>query len=197
MALSSSAQLCNLGLLQPSVAQLFDDLHPVHVHSVSAFALACKHPCVRSAKHNCAMNTLRERLVAARQAKGLSQGELARRARCGQTTIASIENGRNQSSTFLTVIAEALGVEPLWLAEGRGPRERGSAANESQTSHHAPTHGRDTTPQDADSLNQREKTLLGLFSGLTESQKEDVIRELEAKKQKNDEIISELAHRKA
>ena len=70
------------------------------------------------------MNTLKERLKEARTEAGLSQAALAKRAGCGQTTIASVENGRNQGSTILPRLAEILGVEPLWLAEGRGQKRR-------------------------------------------------------------------------
>lgn len=71
------------------------------------------------------MSSLKERHIEAREAANLSQGALAKLVKCGQTTIASIENGRNQGSTFLPRIAEILGVESLWLAEGRGPMRRG------------------------------------------------------------------------
>lgn len=70
------------------------------------------------------MSSLRERLIEARTDAKLSQADLARRAACGQTTIASIENGRNKSSTVLPRLAAVLGVEVLWLAEGRLPKRR-------------------------------------------------------------------------
>ena len=56
----------------------------------------------------------------------MSQGALAKLAGCGQSTIASIERGRNQGSTILPRVAEILGVNALWLAEGRGPKQPGS-----------------------------------------------------------------------
>ena len=62
-------------------------------------------------------------MTTARHAKGLSQAQLAKLVKCGQTTIASIENGRNRGSTVLARVAEVLGVHALWLAEGRGPKE--------------------------------------------------------------------------
>src|SRR5690606_41856478 len=52
---------------------------------------------------------------------GLSQAELAKAIGTGQSTIASIENGRNQGSGFLVDIARVLGVRPDWLASGRAP----------------------------------------------------------------------------
>lgn len=73
------------------------------------------------------MKTLAERLAEARSETGLSQGALAKQAGCGQSTIASIERGRNQGSTILPRLAEILGVNALWLSEGRGPMRPGAA----------------------------------------------------------------------
>lgn len=73
------------------------------------------------------MSTLSERLSKARGDAGLSQAALAKLAGCGQSTIASIERGRNQGSTVLPRLAELLGVSAIWLAEGRGlPRPNAS-----------------------------------------------------------------------
>ena len=69
------------------------------------------------------MSTLKDRLKEARADRGLSQAALAKALGLGQTTIASIENGRNQSSGALVQIAEYLGVSPTWLAEGAGPKK--------------------------------------------------------------------------
>lgn len=66
------------------------------------------------------MNTLAERLKQARKAAGLSQAALAKRVGTGQSTIGSIENGRNHGSGFLVSIARALGISPDWLASGHG-----------------------------------------------------------------------------
>lgn len=73
------------------------------------------------------MNNLAERTKKARKEAGLSQAELAKAIGTGQSTIASIENGRNQGSGFLVDIARVLGVRPDWLASGREPmRDDGS-----------------------------------------------------------------------
>lgn len=74
------------------------------------------------------MSTLKDRLIEARQEAGLSQADLAARVSCGQTTVASIENGRNKGATPLVKIAHVLGVNPLWLVEGLGPKALGHPA---------------------------------------------------------------------
>lgn len=70
------------------------------------------------------MITLRELLIEAREAAKLSQAQLAKLAHCGQTTIASIERGRNKGATPLPMLAHVLCVEALWLVEGKGPKRR-------------------------------------------------------------------------
>ncbi|QEI09452.1 helix-turn-helix transcriptional regulator [Pigmentiphaga aceris] len=73
------------------------------------------------------MSTLSERMKEARVQAGLSQAELAKQLGAGQSTIASIENGRNQSSGRLVEIAQLLQVNPTWLASGQGPRKAQAA----------------------------------------------------------------------
>lgn len=46
-------------------------------------------------------------------------------------------------------------------------------------------------------LNPKQQALLGYFNGLTESQQEEVMRELQEKKQQNDNLLLELLERKA
>jgi phage repressor protein C with HTH and peptisase S24 domain len=72
------------------------------------------------------MSTLSERMKKARIEAGLSQAELAKQLGAGQSTIASIENGRNQSSGRLVEIAQLLQVNPTWLASGQGARKAGT-----------------------------------------------------------------------
>ena len=68
------------------------------------------------------MNGLAKRLTSEREQAGLSQQELANKAKCSQTTIADIERGRNHDSKKLPNIAAALKLHVLWLKEGRGPK---------------------------------------------------------------------------
>lgn len=66
------------------------------------------------------MDTLAERMRFSRRNKGVSQAELARQLDVGQSSIASIENGRNNGSRFMVRIARALDVDPIWLETGDG-----------------------------------------------------------------------------
>lgn len=61
---------------------------------------------------------LKDRLKKARTERGLSQAKLAELAGVTQPTIMFIENGRNKGSSKIIDIANALGVDPSWLAYG-------------------------------------------------------------------------------
>lgn len=66
------------------------------------------------------VNTLQERLIYARKLRGFSQAELAKRAKCRQSTIGNIESGLRKTLRDLVGVARALDVSPDWLADGRG-----------------------------------------------------------------------------
>lgn len=66
------------------------------------------------------MKTLASRLTWARLKKGLTQEELAKKAGVSQGSIGHLESGARKSSRKITAIAEALGVNALWLVEGKG-----------------------------------------------------------------------------
>lgn len=67
-------------------------------------------------------------MVAAREAKGWSQAELARRLGITQPAVSNIENGSASSSRYVMAISEELGIDPPihlrdkamreWLAAG-------------------------------------------------------------------------------
>lgn len=67
--------------------------------------------------------TVGSRIKTAREAKGMSRPELAERAGIKYPTLAGLENGDQQSSTQLPIIAEVLGVRAEWLRTGSGVRE--------------------------------------------------------------------------
>lgn len=66
------------------------------------------------------MNTLAKRLAWARLEKKMSQQELAKQAGVAQSTIGSLESGARLSARKITAIAEVLGVNAAWLADGKG-----------------------------------------------------------------------------
>lgn len=99
------------------------------------------------------MSSLRERLIEARTTKRLSQSALAKLVKCGQTTIASIENGRNQSSKLVPRIADVLGVSVKWLDTGKGSKE--SSQQPTQTIQIV----RDTILDDLDVLPKHEQEI--------------------------------------
>ncbi|WP_168735240.1 helix-turn-helix domain-containing protein [Pseudothauera rhizosphaerae] len=70
------------------------------------------------------MRTFGSRLKAARKEAGLSQAQLARTVGMSQGNLSDIENNHVPTSTFTPKLAAALGVEALWLAEGRGGKRR-------------------------------------------------------------------------
>lgn len=67
------------------------------------------------------MNSIAERLKAAREAAGLTQPQLATKARVSQGTIGNIESGLRKRPRDLLSIASALNVSPVWLESGKGP----------------------------------------------------------------------------
>jgi phage repressor protein C with HTH and peptisase S24 domain/transcriptional regulator with XRE-family HTH domain len=74
------------------------------------------------------MSALKDRLAEARTEAGLSQAQLAKAVGAGQSTIASIENGRNKGSSLFLDLARALNVNVEWLMDGAGPKKGGAGA---------------------------------------------------------------------
>lgn len=66
------------------------------------------------------MSLFKDRLRERRKALGLSQKQLAKKAKVSQTTISDIERDRNKGSSEIAALAHALQCSALWLAEGRG-----------------------------------------------------------------------------
>jgi transcriptional regulator with XRE-family HTH domain len=67
------------------------------------------------------VKTLAERIVWARERKGLTQEALANKAGVSQGTIGNLESGARKAPRSLLAIAAVLGVEPQWLASGKEP----------------------------------------------------------------------------
>jgi len=77
------------------------------------------------------MRTLGSRVKSARESKGLTQAELAKKIRdvnpslkTGQSTIQAIESGLSKRVTILYELAKALGVTEQWLSIGDGVKEK-------------------------------------------------------------------------
>ena len=66
------------------------------------------------------VKTLKDRMIAARVLRGLSQAELAAAVGCSQSTIGNIESGYRKTMRNVTAAARALNVSAYWLSEGRG-----------------------------------------------------------------------------
>lgn len=65
------------------------------------------------------MNSLAERLIQTRLAKGFtSQEALAKTAKIPQSFTGALEAGNQQNSKYLPEIAHALGVDAYWLKTG-------------------------------------------------------------------------------
>ena len=61
------------------------------------------------------MNTMADRIKAARLKSGLSQVELSEQTHLTQQMISKLESGRSQSTSAIFAIAKALGVSAYWL----------------------------------------------------------------------------------
>lgn len=68
------------------------------------------------------VKTLRERLIYARELRGLSQAELAKRCKCSQGTIGNVESGERETLRNLVMVARVLNVSSDWLFDGKGPK---------------------------------------------------------------------------
>lgn len=79
--------------------------------------------------HNCDMNELGKRLRDARNARELTQKDLARKSGVSRATISDIERGRNESSKELPLLAKALGMSVDELLTGRGDTHHPYPAN--------------------------------------------------------------------
>lgn len=69
-----------------------------------------------------AMSTFGERLKEARKEMNLSQGSLAKLVGVKQPTISELESD-GKGSIYTPMLAKILGVNPVWLAEGKGNKK--------------------------------------------------------------------------
>lgn len=95
------------------------------------------------------LETVGRRIKWAREQKGLTRPKLSKMAKIPYSTLAGLENGDQQTSTFLPVLAEHLGVSALWLASGRGFRSRGEELTAPQPALTEPTRLEPTSQRQA------------------------------------------------
>lgn len=81
------------------------------------------------------MNTLGERLKAARKNNGMTLRDLAAKAGCTYALISQIETGTNKKSHLIPRFASVLKVDPLWLMQGDGNDIEIRKVPKSHTSH--------------------------------------------------------------
>lgn len=67
-----------------------------------------------------ALMNLSQRLKAARKHAGLTQKELADKTGVSQPVVSQLESGTSLKSVHIAKLANACGVDPLWLSEGAG-----------------------------------------------------------------------------
>lgn len=67
------------------------------------------------------MNSLAERVRAARKFKNMTQAQLAKASGAGQSDVSKIERGDIERTTHIIGLATALGCDPRWLDTGDGP----------------------------------------------------------------------------
>lgn len=66
------------------------------------------------------MNTLKERLIAARKKAKFSQRALADAAGMSQPSYSELETGKSYTTAYIARLASVLGVNALWLETGEG-----------------------------------------------------------------------------
>lgn len=121
---------------------------------------------------------LGENIKRLRTQQKLTQAQLAAKAggEITQGVIAALEKRDSETSKHASRIAAALGVSLEELISG---------------------HLTPPKKPDSSDLSPRHQVLLGLFDGLTQRQQDDLIRELQTTKQRNEELLSELMKRRA
>lgn len=111
----------------------FEDVHRT-TSNRNAFILEERNACLQAYRHTCENERMefKHRVKAARKFAGLKQGELAAKAGIKQASVSDMETGKSGSSSYTARIADACGVDPLWLETGQGdmrPKESSAATD--------------------------------------------------------------------
>lgn len=117
--------------------------------------------------------TLAERITYARKRKGWQKIDLARAVGVSSASVTQWEQGQTKGlkPENLVAVARALDVSTDWLGARKGPMERVTTI---------------------DMVSPREMSFLLNLRSLTEKQKDEAMRDVEAKKQQNEEIYEAL-----
>lgn len=135
-----------------------------------------------------------QRIRWAREAAGLRQEDLAEiaggidRAAVSAWESADPDRRTKPRAQRLQAIASATGVTVDWLLSGIGTGPGPGQVRETPGQWAVGT----PSAEPPASKNPREAALLGYFRGLTSTQQDAILRELQEKKQLNDALLSEL-----
>lgn len=100
-------------------------------HYQDAIKTSQQHPAIDS-KHNPDMDHISDRMKAERRRLGLTQEDLAAKAKISQSFIGALESRNQESSSWIPEIANALGVSAYWLKTGKGQHLTGSPVDLSE-----------------------------------------------------------------
>ena len=101
--------------------------------------------------------SLGKRIIKARDLKGWDRAELVKHSRVPYPTLAGLENEDQATSKWTPTLAAALGVNALWLAEGKGPMLNDSASVSVNESSHLPSLASQPARLDAEIMLEAER----------------------------------------
>ena len=141
------------------------------------------------------MDDIGDRVKEIRKRLGLTQAELGKHAGgLSKSAVHQWENGGTKPAwDALTALRKNLGINPDWVMQGEGAMLQELGTPNAATLIES---GADGLPFDGRGLTPMQRAMLGIFDRLTSSQQDEVMRELEETKRKNEEIIEELTRRK-
>lgn len=122
------------------------------------------------------MNTLKDRLKYARELRELSQGDLAKLAKCSQSTIGNVESGERDTLRNLVMVARVLKCSADWLYDGFG--EKPVKYQKSNTAHAITAAESVVSYMPSQKHDPQETKLLELFHQLDEKGKNDWLKDL-------------------
>lgn len=118
--LAAGDKVSKLLLSESRLDEISSDFLGIHEQTVSRSCLHSQHQRDRKVYYIRDMDTLGKRVLWTRQRTGLSQEDFAKLAGVSQSTIGNLEAGIRQTARKVVDIAAAGGVDPGWLANGKG-----------------------------------------------------------------------------